>query len=230
MHAETGQPKKRLREAFKEILVHEFLSYMEKTVTTFVTHNFKARWQDEQCQLMMKNIPEGVLVSHIDYAENYTFAIQNEVQSMYYFSTSVTILVHITMWREGAEFMKETHYYISDDKAHDSAFVQHYLMLHWDWVVDFGLTIDEHWVYSDGCSSQFKCATAMYFVGRYPSLTGGCLMRWNFFESSHGKGEWDGAGAGAVAKRTLRTEQIRNPLRPLQNVEHVVQYLRDTYS
>ena len=97
VHAEIGQPKKRLREAFKEIPVHEFLSYMEKTVTTFVTHNFKARWQDEQCQLMLKNIPEGVLVSHIDYAENYTFAIQNEVQSMYYFSTSVTILVHITM-------------------------------------------------------------------------------------------------------------------------------------
>ena len=75
MHAETGQPKKRLREAFKETSMHEFLSYMEKDVTTFVTHNFEACWQDEQCQLMLKNIPEGVLVSHIDYAENYTFAI-----------------------------------------------------------------------------------------------------------------------------------------------------------
>jgi hypothetical protein len=40
----------------------------------------------------MKNVPEGVLVSHIDFAENYSFAIQNKVQSMYYFSTSVTIL------------------------------------------------------------------------------------------------------------------------------------------
>ena len=29
---------------------------------------------------------------------------------MYYFSTSVTILVHITMWREGDEIMKQTHY------------------------------------------------------------------------------------------------------------------------
>lgn len=228
VHAETGQPKKRLREAFKETPVHEFLSYMEKTVTTFVTHNFKARWQDEQCQLMLKNIPEGVLVSHIDYAENYTFAIQNEVQSMYYFSTSVTILVHITMWREGDQIMKQTHYYISDDKSHDSAFVQHCLLLHWDWVQDANLDIQEHWVYSDGCSSQFKCATAMYFVARYPSLTGGCLMRWNFFESAHGKGEWD--GAGAVVKRALRAEQIQNPSRPLQNADQVVEFLKENYS
>jgi hypothetical protein len=76
--AKMGKPKKRLKEAFKETHVHVSLSYMEKTVTTFITHNFKARWQDEQCQLM-KNVPEGVIVSHIDYAENYSFAIQNEV-------------------------------------------------------------------------------------------------------------------------------------------------------
>ena len=53
-------------------------------------------------------------------------------------------------------------------------------------------------------------------------------MRWNYFESAHGKGEWD--GAGAVAKRALRVEQIRNPNRPLQNAEHVVQFLKDNYS
>jgi hypothetical protein len=73
--AKTGKPKKRLKEAFKETHVHVFLSYMEKTVTTFITHNFKARWQDEQCQLMMKNVLEEVIVSHIDYAKNYSFAI-----------------------------------------------------------------------------------------------------------------------------------------------------------
>lgn len=226
--ARTGKPKKRLKEAFKETAAHVFLSYMEKTVTTFITHNFKARWQDEQCQLMMKNVPEGVVVSHIDYAENYSFAIQNEVQSLYYFSTSVTILVHITMWREGDEIMKQTHFYISDDKDHDSAFVQHCLLLHWDWLVDSGFSPGEHWVFSDGCSAQFKCATAMYFVARYPLLTGGCMMRWNFFESAHGKGEWD--GAGAVVKRALGAEQIQNPLRPLQNAAQVVQFLEEKYT
>ena len=177
---------------------------------------------------MMENMPEGVVVSHIDFAENYSFAIQNEVQSLYYFNTSVTILVHITMWKERGQSMKQTHFYISDDKSHDSAFVQHCLMLHCDWLSDCGLTPEEHWVYSDGCSAQFKCATAMYFVARYPGLTRGCKMNWNFFESAHGKGEWN--GAGAVVKRALAVEQIENPLRPLRNAAEVVDFLEEKYT
>jgi len=59
-------------------------------------------------------------------------------------------------------------------------------------------------------------------------LTGGCMMHWNFFESAHGKGEWD--GVGAVVKRALATNQIQNPLRPLQNAIQVVQFLEEKYT
>lgn len=122
----------------------------------------------------MDNLPCGVLISHIDFAENYSFAIQNEVQSMHWFSTSITILVHITLCKipagvDGEEggIVKHTHYYISDDKKHDSLFVQHCLGLHWNWVISSGFRPTEHWVYSDGCAAQFKGAKAMYFVARY---------------------------------------------------------------
>jgi hypothetical protein len=37
------------------------------------------------------------MVSIIDYAENYSFKVQSEVQSMHWYSYQVTILVHI-MW------------------------------------------------------------------------------------------------------------------------------------
>ena len=56
-------------------------------------------------------------------------------------------------------------------------------------MVDARLTIEEHWVFCNGCSLQFKCATAMYFIAQYPSFTGGHLVGWNFFESTHGKGK-----------------------------------------
>jgi hypothetical protein len=41
-------------------------------------------------------------------------------------------------------------------------------------------------------------------------------------------GEWD--GAGAVVKRALRAEQIRNPGRQLQNARHVVDFLTEHLS
>jgi hypothetical protein len=128
----------------------------------------------------MLGLPEGVHVSHIDFVENYKFHIQNEMKSMYYMSSYVSLLVHITLQRvcdvDGELVtLKHTHYYISDDKKHDSLFVQHCL-LHRRWLTASGERPVQHWVFSDRCAGQFKGAIAMYFVARYPSLTSGCSM------------------------------------------------------
>ena len=55
------------------------------------------------------------------------------------------------------------------------------------------LDLTQHWVWSNGATSQFKARRPFYFVGRYPSETG-LKMRWIFFGSSHNKGEHDGVG------------------------------------
>ena len=62
--------------------------------------------------------------------------------------------------------------------------------------------------------------------GRYPALTSGCKMLWNYYGTGHRKGKWD--GAGAVVKRALRNEQLLNPHRRLQNAEDCVLYLDAT--
>lgn len=95
---------------------------------------------------------------------------------------------------------KTLHFFISDDRKHDTLFVQHCFMLHWQWMKNKGLDANQHWVWSDGAASQFKAKRPFYFVGRYAGLTGK-FMVWNFFGSGHGKGEHD--GAGAVVKRAL---------------------------
>jgi hypothetical protein len=50
-----------------------------------------------------------------------------------------------------------------------------------------------HWVWNDGCASQFKSNKPWFFVSRYLDMTRGCKMMWNFFGSGHGKGLHDGA-------------------------------------
>jgi hypothetical protein len=142
---------------------------MKPKLQNYVKHNFVAKWQDEQCRQMMKNLPADVIISHIDFAENYSFMIQDEIQSMHWHSTQVTILVHITLRRvflddadEGdGEIVKESHFYISDDKEHDTLFVQHCLMLHWQRLQNSGFVPKEHWVFSDGCAAQFKGPRAL---------------------------------------------------------------------
>jgi hypothetical protein len=84
----------------------------------------------------MTTMPSDVILSYLDFAENYSFQVQNKIQSMYYHTFSVTILVHIThkMFIDevtGEEkLLKESHYYISDDRAHDTLFVLYCLLEH----------------------------------------------------------------------------------------------------
>ena len=70
---ETGKPKKRLQEVFQETDPLQFITYLKPKVAAFIKHNFIANWQDLQCKKMMCNLPEGIIVSHIDFAENYEF-------------------------------------------------------------------------------------------------------------------------------------------------------------
>ena len=118
-----------------------------------------------------------------------------------------TIFVHITYFCIASGRIKKTiHFFISDDKVHDTAFVQHCFLLHVQWLNDLRLSFKKHWVWSDGAASQFKAKRPFYFVARYWQLTG-MEMTWNFFCSGHGKGEHD--GQGVVVKRALEHEQLK---------------------
>lgn len=167
---------------------------------------------------------DDVVVSIVDFVENYAFKEQNEIQSMHWYTKQVTIFVLITYFRIASGAIKKTmHFFVSDDKQHDTLFVQHAFLLHAQWLRDQGLSFKKHWVWSDGAASQFKAKRPFYFVARYWSLTG-MEMNWNFFCSGHGKGEHD--GAGAVIKRALTHEQLKQNSVRLTCAVEVVAFLR----
>lgn len=193
---EDGNPARRIKEVYKQTSPYELVQYLKPTLQRFITHNFVARWQDEQSKLALKSLHEGVILSYIDFAENYTFQPGVEVQSEYFTSFTCTILVHITYRvvvnrsTKVQKIVKESHFYISDDKEHDTLFVQHCMLKHWKWLDQHGINPKQHVVFSDGSAAQFKNCRGFYFVCRYPGLTKGCQMKWHFFGTGHGKGKF----------------------------------------
>jgi hypothetical protein len=90
-----------------------------------------ARWEDAQFKTCFENFPTNIVVSIIDFAENYSFEIQNKVQSMLWHSYQVTILMHIC-WMQNPnpyphdpdfQTLMKYHFHILDDKSHVSVFV-----------------------------------------------------------------------------------------------------------
>ncbi len=66
-----------------------------------------------------------MVISCIEFSENYAFKTQNEVQDMHQYNMQITILVHITyivnveydvIDPQSFRVLKEVHYYISDDQ------------------------------------------------------------------------------------------------------------------
>jgi hypothetical protein len=80
---------------------------------------------------------------------------------MHWHFSQVTILVHIVFWvdptngqgNDDKKIIKETHFYVLDDKEHNNLFMQHCLLMHWDWLSSQGIKPTHNWVWSDGCVS-----------------------------------------------------------------------------
>ena len=110
----------------------------------------------------------GLIFSVVDFIENYTFEAQKEIQSEYYHSNQVSIFVHI-LYRhpqknvddiestnDNRHVIKEYHFYISDDRTHDTHYVQHCFDIIYGSLKTCGVVMNEHWIWSDGCARKFK--------------------------------------------------------------------------
>jgi hypothetical protein len=72
--------------------------------------------------------------------------------------------VHITYHHNPApdpahpksKILKEVHYYILDEKEHDTLYVQHAFKLNWEFLRERSYFLELHVIWSIGCSGQFR--------------------------------------------------------------------------
>ena len=156
----NGETRKQKGLYIKHLVISEFTKLIKDRTKSFIKHNFTYRWQADQYRECLKVFPVDTMVSVVDFAENYSFKEQNEIQSMHWHIDQCTILVHITYHRSSQDYsiIKKMHFYIFDDREHDTLFVQHCFLMHNQWLKVQGLIFKQHWVWSDGAALQFKAA------------------------------------------------------------------------
>ena len=216
-----------------EIPCSEFMEKFQNQIYKYIKHSHRSRWQASRFKQSREVFEPGTILSVVDFAENYTFAPQKEIQSEYYHSDQVSIFVHVLyrhaqMDIDGIDsthdlrhVIKEYHFYVSDDREHDTLFVQHCFGLMYESFRKKGVSFTEHWIWSDGCAGQFKSARSFYWLSHIHKEIG-VRHTWSFFETGHGKGEHD--GAGACVKRALRRYQMSHDATRLKSSKEVVDW------
>ena len=88
--------------------VCDFISEFRGKIQQYIKHVDMAWRQDEQFRICRDTFPLETILSVVEFVENYTLQPKNEIQSQYYHSEQVSIMVHIT-YRHGLDSNEEKH-------------------------------------------------------------------------------------------------------------------------
>ena len=189
-------------------------------------HSFIATQQSQ----FMKEIKEGPMDGEVlvigDFAENYSFVLQDEIQGYHWTNSQATIHPFVVYHRlpvegnESSDLKEISFVVISDHLSHDTVVVYHFqckLIKFLKEIMPFKKVI----YFSDGAASQYKNRKNFINLVNHEADFG-MPADWHFFATSHGKGPCDGV-AGTVKRLAARASlqrpyenQIQTPLQLFQ--------------
>ena len=174
--------------------VEEFIAKIVYVVSEVCPHHFIAKAQANHLKMAKENLSENELIILLDFAENYSFIVQDAVQGFYWENSQATLHLFVAYFRSSNGDLKHTSIcVISDFLKHDQTAVHCFLTKVITLMKRKVNNIKIIHYYSDGAPSQYK---------NYKGLVNSCHHRldhgidavWNVSATSHGKNACDGIG------------------------------------
>ncbi|KAG1670077.1 Regulating synaptic membrane exocytosis protein 2 [Nymphon striatum] len=188
---------------------------------TLRAHNFISKSQSSFLSLSKDNLKDGEAIVLLDFAENYSFVVQDAVQG-YYWDNSQATIHPFTVYHKVEGSLKCTSLcVISDHMRHDTATVHAFLCEVVPFLKSVVINIQLIMYWSDGAASQYKNYKNLQNLLKHKEDFG-ITAEWHFFATAHGKSPCD--GIGGTVKRLARAASLqatvsRHILTPLQLYE-----------
>ena len=163
----------------------------------------------------------------MDFAENYHYIVQDEVQGFHWNKDQCTLHPVVIYYKnENSELVHRSLCVISDDLDHDTNFVNKLQELVCTYMKNEmpQITNIEYW--SDGCAGQYKCFKNMMNLCLHKEDFG-LEAKWYFFATSHGKSPCDGIG-GTVKRKIARTSLQRPVSNQILTFEAVEKFCNES--
>lgn len=176
-----------------------FLEHLQTCLKKWISHNYIRRIQGKAIS-KEKSMQKASVLLHLNFAENWTVKLPDEIQSHHWSKSEVTIFTCVATTQKGAHSFAV----ISDDMGHDSAHACYAVAKVHEWLEEY-IAVYAYITYvSDGAAAHFKNKFQIHELinNRYASAK--CL----FCFTGHGKNDCD--GIGGIVKHQATLYNLRN--------------------
>ena len=188
----------------------EYKDLLITSIDNLTKHSYLAKAQSQYVKSTKESLGRNEVLVLGDFAENYQFLIQDEIQS-YHWSKEYCMLHPLVIYYKDSDGNLQ-HYslcFISDDNIHDTSFVYRIQKLLINFLKEKLPHVEKIIYVSDGYGGQYKnfknfinlCSHKQDF---------GLDGEWIFFASSHGKSPY---GIGGSVKRHAAKRSLQRPLK-----------------
>lgn len=214
----------------------DFLDSLFDSLPKLLKHSFIATKQSAYLRHLKENLLPKDCIVICDFAENYSFVLQDAAQGFHWNNAQATIHPFVIYFNEEGKLQHLSLVIISDCMAHDTVAVhlfQRHLIAFLKEKIPY--VLDKIHYFSDGAASQYKNKTNFVNLCHH-TADFSVEAEWNFFASSHGKNACDGVG-GAVKRlaaqaslRMVYNDQIMTPRQLYDWAEENIKTISFVYS
>ncbi|KAK6169016.1 hypothetical protein SNE40_020147 [Patella caerulea] len=148
---------------------------------------------------MKNDLPVNHLIVHMDFAENYSCQIMEEIQSAFWTTKMVTlhpVVLHYCHSNGSVELKSIV--FVSDVMQHNTSMVHAIITRLMGVINEVCPSASNVHFWTDSPTSQYRNKTIFDLISRFKTAFG-LLASWHYFEVGHGKGAC--VGVGGTAKR-----------------------------
>lgn len=180
----------------------EFIDAFCEQVVNLLPHAFVAEEQTKYSRHLKEMLNEGEFLVLSDFAENYTFTVQNAAPGFHWNNDQATVYNIVVYYKEGNVINHCSLVIISDCLEHDTVAVYTYHSTMIELLKRKFSIIEKIFYFTDGAPQHYKNFKNIINLAKHHDDFN-IQAEWHFFPTAHGKGPCDGLGA-TVKRSALR--------------------------
>lgn len=203
-----------------ETIVKKTYDFVQELIDSLIklkSHSFIANMQKEKYNYIKNNLKSGEALITCDFAENYSFVMQDEVQAYHWNNSQATLHPFAIYFKSDDNIQNLNYVCISESLTHNTVAFHLFLSKLMPDLKRKIPGLKKIFYFSDGSAAQYKNKKNFLNVCLH-NKDFGIEAEWHFFATSHGKSACDGLGGTVkrlAAKASLQrpyNDQIMTPL------------------